>query len=99
MIPAAITVAGRFAADNRATLFVDSNQIAATPGTTTYGFLPGNIVTFSATVPPNASGQHLLRLVVNNVANVTGAAVQATITVTCPNDPLAAPGRADRPGR
>lgn len=96
VIPATITVAGRFAADNRATLFVDSNQIAATPGTTTHGFLPGNIVTFSATVPANASGQHVLRLVVNNVSNVTGAAVQATITLQCPDDPLASPAAAQR---
>jgi hypothetical protein len=87
VIPARITIAGRFAADNGATLFIDANQVRSSVGTPNYGFLPGGVTSFSAPVPPTPTGLHAIRLVVRNASNVTGAIVQGTIAVTCPGDP------------
>lgn len=88
VIPARITIAGRFAADNGATLFIDANQVRSSAGTPNYGFLPGSVTSFSAPVPPTPTGLHSIRLVVSNTSNVTAAIVQGAISVTCPGDPV-----------
>lgn len=91
-----IRLAGRFAGDNRATLYLDSAKVTSTGGHPDQGFYPANVAAFDLPVP-SGSGVYLLKLVVFNAGNVTAAILQGAITVTCPNDPLAIDSRARQP--
>ncbi|HEU0099299.1 MAG TPA: hypothetical protein VFQ67_11040 [Allosphingosinicella sp.] len=91
-----ISLAGRFAGDNRATLYLDSAKVASTGGDPERGFYPANVAAFDLPVP-SGSGVYLLKLVVFNSGSVTAAILQGAITVTCPNDPLAIDIRARQP--
>jgi len=81
IIPSRITVSGRVAADNSATVYLDGSQIAV-QSTPTHGFLPGNIISFAE--PVAVSGTHSLTVVVHNWSNVTGVIVQGAINMACP---------------
>lgn len=99
VIPARITIAGRFAADNRATLYIDAIQVRSSVGTPNYGFLPGSVTSFSAPVSPTPTGLHSIRLVVSNTSSATAAIVQGAITVTCPSDPVVNTGPSNAQSR
>ncbi|MFZ5670974.1 MAG: hypothetical protein ACOY4K_15910 [Pseudomonadota bacterium] len=86
VIPAGVSISGRFAADNSATLFIDGNQVASTSGGI-YGFQAGGIAPY--TITGLSPGQHTLTVEVNNAGNVTGLALSGVITVACPRDPRA----------
>lgn len=84
VIPATVRIIGHFAADNRARLLHNGNQIAASLGTPDYGFLPGSVTPF--TVNNLTAGLHTLQLVVTNSGGPTGAVIRANVTSTCPRD-------------
>lgn len=82
-IPPRVVMSGRFAADNSARVFLDANQIAASQGTPNYGFLPGSITPFSASLSP---GLHTVRVIVRNISGPTGMILQGSLTITCPRE-------------
>lgn len=84
VIPMRVTIAGKFAADNTATLYVEGHAVASL-GTPNYGFLPGSVTPFTWT-GTLAPGPHNIKVVVTNSDGPTGLVVAATITVTCPKE-------------
>lgn len=86
IIPARVTVAGRFAADNHATVFhVGPNnavqQIAASPPGD-FGFQTASIRPFTAVLA--TPGTHTLRVVVRNAGGPTGLILEGAVTSVCP---------------
>ncbi|MBV9884746.1 MAG: hypothetical protein JO276_17185 [Sphingomonadaceae bacterium] len=84
IIPSQVVISGRFAADNRARVFLDQQLVASSQGTPDYGFLQGSVTPFNVTV--TTPGLHSLRVVVTNTGGVTGMVMQATIVAICPRD-------------
>lgn len=85
-IPSRIEVAGRFAADNHATVFHVSpssatTQLAVSPAGD-HGFLPASIRSFTAVLA--VPGTHTLRVVVRNAGGPTGLIVEGAVTSICP---------------
>lgn len=87
VIPMQVTISGKFAADNSGKLYIGGNLVASSQGTPDYGFLPGSVTpfTWSGTLAP---GPQSIKVVVTNSGGPTGLVVAATITVTCPRQPL-----------
>lgn len=93
IIPARVTFAGRFAADNRGRMYLDGNLIATS-------------LTFTVPTPfssvPLGPGIHTLNVIVHNDYGPTGLIVQGAITIVCPREleqgggPL--PPAPDQPG-
>jgi len=79
-----ITVSGKVAADNRATIYFGTSPnmplVASQSGPT--GFWAANVIPFSIT-EPRASGGYVLRVVVHNDEGPTGLAVQAIAVSRC----------------
>lgn len=91
IIPSRVSLAGRFAADNRGRMILDGNQIAVSSTFTALGVAP-----FSALLGP---GLHTLNVIVHNDGGPTGLIVQGAITIICPREleqgggpPLPGPG-------
>ncbi|MFN3945814.1 MAG: hypothetical protein ACK4K7_12895 [Allosphingosinicella sp.] len=77
-----MSIEGRFAADNRATLYFGNNQVAVSQGTQNHGFQAAAVTPFTITgVTP---GTHVLRVVVYNLNSITGLAVSGQVTTACP---------------
>jgi hypothetical protein len=85
VIPMQVTISGQFAADNTASLYVDTNFVKSLQGTPNYGFLPGSVTPFnwSGTLAP---GTHNIKVVVTNSDGPTGLVVAATLTIICPHE-------------
>ena len=86
-IPARVSLAGRFAADNWAAVLLDGQLVARSTGPPNNGFTQQFVTPFSATV--STPGVHVLRITVRNDDFVTGMVLQGAITVQCPRDPAA----------
>lgn len=87
--PRALSIEGRFAADNSATVYFDNNQVAVSQGTANLAFQPAGVTPFTITgVTP---GVHILKVVVNNAGSVTGLNVSGQVTTACPASPEVAP--------
>lgn len=87
--PRALSIEGRFAADNSATVFFDNNQVAVSQGAPNLGFQASGVTPFTITgVTP---GAHILKIVVNNAGSVTGLNVSGQVTTACPSSPEIAP--------
>jgi hypothetical protein len=93
-IPSTVSLAGKFAADNAAQLYIDNN---ATPfvlnGPANYGFQTGSIASFQAS--PLSPGTHTIKVLVTNIGGPTGLVVQAAVTRNCTNNPY--PGHTPPP--
>lgn len=76
-----LTVSGKVAADNRATIYfgTDTLPVASQSG---WGFQAANVISFN-TPPANASGEYVLRVVVHNGEGPTGLALQAVAVSRC----------------
>lgn len=87
VIPSKITVAGQFAADNNAKMYLDGQLIGSTPG-----FTSSNVAPFTGVILFSAIGVHTLQVVLHNgtpgvKAGPSGLLVEGTITIRCSNDP------------
>jgi hypothetical protein len=84
VIGSAITVSGKFLADNTATLLIDGTKVVSSQGTANYGFLPGSLTPFSYTIPAGSSGGiHTITLSATNTSGPTGIVAQVTATRHC----------------
>lgn len=74
----AVSVEGQFAADNRATAYMDGNPIGTSTGYTSAG-----VANFTATglLP----GPHTLKIVVRNDTGPTSLIVRGQVTTACPS--------------
>ncbi len=86
-----ITITGRFAADNMASVFLDTPAAQGTSPiaaqTTTQGFLPANVTQFSTSIASASAGNYVLRVVVNNEPTFpsdTGMILQGAVLTSCP---------------
>lgn len=82
IVPAAISVAGQFAADNGGSLQVNANPAVNTNPST--GFAAPTNVPVTALVP----GLNIVRVRVNNLGGPTGLLLRAVVLVRCPTQPL-----------
>ncbi|MGZ8287417.1 MAG: hypothetical protein ACXW27_17470 [Allosphingosinicella sp.] len=90
-----VIVEGRFAADNAASVFLDTGSTQSTTpvaqGPSPSGFLPASVTPFTATIGSATPGLHTLRVVVTNISvgggNDSGLVVQARIRTVCAGDP------------
>ncbi len=82
VIPSTISLSGKFAADNTATLQVDNQAPVSLQGTPNYGFLPGSVTSFGGGSVWTA-GPHTIRVTVGNAGGPTGLVVSATLTRKC----------------
>jgi hypothetical protein len=80
----AMSIEGRFAADNKATVFFNNTQIAVSQGATNLGFQAASVTPF--TVTGLTPGTHTLKIVVYNMSSVTALAVQGQVTTACPSN-------------
>jgi hypothetical protein len=87
--PRALSIEGRFAADNSATVYFDGNQVAVSQGSPNLGFQAAGVTPF--TISGVTAGFHTLKVVVNNQGNVTGLNVAGQVTTACPDQPEVAP--------
>ncbi len=80
--PRALSIEGRFAADNSATVYFDNNQVAVSQGPANLAFQAAGVTPFTITgVTP---GVHILKIVVSNAGSVTGLNVSGQVTTACP---------------
>lgn len=95
-IPMKVTVSGKFAADNGAKVFFDTNPIATQfPTPFPNGFVPGNEGSFTAvTMTP---GTHTLRFEVRNSGGPSGLVVNAAVRTICSNDIVMPPCKTCQP--
>jgi hypothetical protein len=80
--PAAISVAGQYAAANGGSLQVNANPAVNTNPST--GFAAPTNVPVTALVP----GLNIVRVRVNNLGGPTGLLVRAVVSLRCPTQPL-----------
>lgn len=80
-IPMAVSLSGRFAADNNGVVTLDGTVIASCTGNNCFSSSGGAPFTFN--VPSIAPGFHTLQVDVNNLNSVTGVSVQATLRAVC----------------
>ena len=83
--PTSATITGSFAADNKATVYLDGNAtpVATSQGTPDYGFLPGSVTPFTVSVPGTSGGAHTLKVVVNNSGGPSGLVLRGAISNGC----------------
>lgn len=82
VIGARMSIEGRFAADNKATLYFNNNQIAVSQGAANLGFQAAAVTPF--TITGLTAGSHVLKVVVYNMNNVTGLNLSGQVTTGCP---------------
>lgn len=87
--PRALSIEGRFAADNSAKVYFDNTQIAVSQGAVNLGYQAAGVTPF--TIPGVTAGTHILKIVVNNAGSVTGLNVSGQVTTACPASPEVAP--------
>ena len=82
-IPMAVSLSGRFAADNNGVVTLDGTTVLAScTGNNCFSSSGGAPFTFN--VPSIAPGFHTLQVDVNNLNGVTGLSVQATLRAVLP---------------
>lgn len=89
VIRAAVSVTGRFAADNGGSLQINANPAVNTNPVT--GFATSVPVPVTALVP----GMNVIRVRVNNLGGPTGFLLRAAVTSRCPREQSLAPTAAD----
>lgn len=82
IVPAAISVAGQYAADNGGSLQVNANPAVNTNPST--GFAAPTNVRVTALVP----GSYVVRVRVRNLGGPTGLLLRGVVSVRCPTQPL-----------
>ena len=80
---ARMVIAGKFAADNKATLYYDNNQVAVSQGAPNLGFQAEGVTSFQ--IPAGAPGTHTIRIVVFNREAVAGLSLVGALTTHCPD--------------
>ena len=86
MIRPVVAISGDFAGDNRATVYLDGQQIAVSNGPPNMGFRQSNVTSFTGSI--SSPGPHLLRIVVYNEESHTGLLVRGRMNMVCPRDPF-----------
>ncbi|MDP1737130.1 MAG: hypothetical protein Q8L23_06795 [Caulobacter sp.] len=87
-IPAAVSISGRFAADNSGKVSLDNGPtVASSLGSANLGFQQANVTPY--TITGIGPGPHTLKVEVYNAGSATGLALSGIITVACPRDPNA----------